>query len=561
MADTLAEVYIQKQTEQARADFAEAEKFIRARLDEVTAELDDAYGKLAQVQRETSVIDLDVEQRAAVARLSEFTTEREMVFARIKETESKLGMAKSFKKQESVDGGVSSSSMNSNPVIGKLRTQLADLHTVRQGLLLNHYTERAPEVVEVDAKIEGVKSQLAQALTEQHALDPELAAMEAELAGLLERQRALTEAIDRTQEQGTTYPELRRQFSRIQLQAAAAEEVYRALQDQAFQIGIAQAMTMADIRVTASAELPEDRSSPKTVLNVLAGLILGIAFGCASALVSEYLDDSIAAPEDVKEVWEVPVLGVLPRYKVAGGPALARISATDPLAEAHRALRNGIDFATLDKPARLLAVTSSIPGEGKSTLVMNLAISMASEGKKVLVVDADLRLPTQHRHYADLVSSPGLVEVITRSQQPQDAIQRTPVDGVDVLAAGALPPNPGHLVESLRMRQVLLELARSYDVVLVDTPPVLAVNDAVVLGRLVDGLLIVVEANRATRRMLTEVRARLEGARVAPTGLVLNKVRSGGLPYGEYTRYYQKQRKGNEPPTASSPPAAKGGAA
>lgn len=557
MADTLAEVYIERQTASSRAEYAHAKTFIEQQLGIVTDELEQSYGELAEVQRQTDVIDLDSEQRAAVARLSELTMERELVFSRTKEIQAKIRSQREFRDQESVDG-VSSQSMTSNPIIGKLRGQLAELHTERQALLLNHHTVRAPEVVAIDGSLAAVQAQLAEALTESVALDPAIALLEAELAGLLERQRALSEAIDRTQQAGSTYPDLRRRFSKLQLRAAAAEEVYRSLQDQRYQIGVAESMTVSDIRVTAPARIPTDASSPKTLLNLLAGLLLGLSFGCVSAFATEYVDDTVQAAEDVRTVWDLPQLGALPRYATSSVPAMASLPPTDPLAEAHRALRNGIDFASLDKPVQLLGVTSSIPGEGKSTIAVNLAISLANDGRRVLLIDADLRLPTQHRHFPELVATPGLVEVLSRSRAVADVIQPTPVTNLWVLAAGTLPPNPAHLVESLRMRQVLLELGRSYDIVVIDTPPVLAVNDAVVLGRLVDGLVIVVEAHKASRRMLTEVRSRLEAARVQPLGFALNKVRAAAYPYGQYARYYQQAKA-----TRPAPPAAdrQGGAA
>lgn len=560
MADTLARVYIEQQTEQARADYGEAQKFIQERLKVVTGELDVAYKQIAEVQRNTSIIDLDSEQKAAVGRLSELTMERELVFSRIKEAQAKLSSAKSFRALEGPDS-ISSQTLTSNPVIGKLKAQLSDLSTTRQALMLEHHTEKSPEVLETDAKLAGVKAQLAEALVDQQQLDPAIAEQQADLAGLLERQRALTESIDTTQLSGGNYPDLKRQFSQLHLQTAAAEDVYRSLQDQQYQLGIAEAMTASDLRVVAPALRPTETSSPKGVLNLLAGLFLGLGFGIATALLFEYLDDSIRLAEDVREAWELPLLGIIPKYAVGTRPAVATLPPTDPLVEAHRAIRNGIDFASLDKPIKLLGVTSSLPSEGKSTLAMNLAIAMAQDGRRVLLIDADLRLPTQHKRFPELVSAPGLVEVLARATPPNDAVQTTSIENLDVLAAGALPPNPGQMVESLRMRQVLLELSRPYDIVIVDTPPVLAVNDAIVLARHLDGVVVVVEANRATRRMLGETKARFEAAHVTPLGLVFNKVRASNVPYGQYARYYRNAPKSTTPQTTSPSGRSQGGAA
>lgn len=553
MADTLADVYIDQQTEQARAEYAAAQRFVQERLGVVTQELDTAYAGFAELQRGTAIIDLDAEQRSAVTRLSDLTMQRELVFGQIKETQSKLASAQAFNARESVDG-VSSQTLTTNPIVGKLKGQLAELATQRQSLLLDGFTERAPEIVEIDAKTAAVKRELGTALASQQDLDPAVAELQADLAGLLERQRALTDAIDRTQAAGADYPDLRRQFSQLQLRAEAAEEVYRSLQDQAYQLGIAEAMTMSDLRIVARAELPDEASSPKPVLNVAAGLLLGLVFGLASALLLAYVDDTVRDADDLRSTWDLPSLGAVPRKRRLDPAALARLPAADPFVEAHRAIRSALEFASLDKPLAVIGVTSSVPGEGKSTLAHALALAAARDGRRVLLVDADLRLPTQHARFAELRPSPGLVEVLTRAVPAREAIQRTAIDGLDLLAAGTLPPNPGQLVESLRMRQALLEVAHDYDLVIVDTPPVLAVNDAIVLSRAVDGLIVAIEAGRTTRRMLHEARARFEAAKITPLGAVLTKVRSGA--HATYARYYQP-RAAPEP----AAPAARGGAA
>jgi succinoglycan biosynthesis transport protein ExoP len=537
IADTLAEVYIDQTTAAARGQFQDAKRFIEDRLRIVTGELDDAYGQFADVQRQTDIIDLDGEQKAAVARLSSLTLDREQNFAKIKETQAKLRSTRDFRQQESVDE-VSSATLTTNPIIGRLKQSLSESYSERQALLLDHYTEKAPEVVEINAKIDSAREQLADALADQQALDPQVAQIEADLEGLLAKQAAITAGIDQMQRDSTSWPDLKRRFSQLQLQINAAEQVYRELEDQSYQIGIAESMTMSDIRVTARAAPPEKQSSPLVLLNLVAAAILGIGFGCASALAFEYLDDTVRTSQDLRDGWDLPQLGMIPRYRPGIEPALATLSPTDPLFEAHRSVRNAIDFASVDKPIQLLGITSSIPGEGKSTIAANLAISMASEGKRVLLVDADLRAPSLHRRFKGAVSQPGLVEVVSRTVPPADATQKTAIPNLDLITSGALPPNPAQLVESLRMRQTLLELARSYDVVVLDMPPALAVNDPIVMSRVVDGVFVVVGAQEASKRMLQELRYRFETARVTPIGFVLNKVRAAGMPYGRYARHY-----------------------
>jgi len=184
-----------------------------------------------------------------------------------------------------------------------------------------------------------------------------------------------------------------------------------------------------------------------------------------------------------------------------------------------------------------LTVTSSVPGEGKSTFATNLAVCLANDGKRVVIVDCDLRRPTQHRAFPTLANDRGVSSVLGQHMSLDEALQDTPVANLSVLTSGPLPSNPGRLVESLRLRQMLQQLAQKYDMVLVDAPPILAVGDALNLARASKGTVIVIEAGKTTRRMLTDLRARIEGSGFEPIGAVLNKVDARQGAYGNYRAY------------------------
>jgi capsular exopolysaccharide synthesis family protein len=273
----------------------------------------------------------------------------------------------------------------------------------------------------------------------------------------------------------------------------------------------------------------------------------------ALVVLFEYIDDSIKSPEDLREIWDVPVLGMIPRVKTAASSGeivnIANLEPTHVAVEAFRSLRAGLDFSSLDQSLRLICVSSSLPGEGKSTVVNSLAISLATSGKRVLVVDCDLRRPVQHAFWNGMSNTQGVTSVLVGSCGLLDAVQSTSVANLDVLVAGPLPPNPGKLVESLKMRQLLLEAGKSYELVLIDTPPVLLVNDAMLIHRVVDGMLMVVACADTSRRAIIEARDRLEASGNAPLGTVFNKVVTrlgyyGGNYKKTYAAYFQGQEAG-----------------
>lgn len=536
MADTLAQVYIDNTTDQARAETHEAQVFLQQQLAVVTAQLDAAFADVAQAQRDSEIIDLESEVRAAVSRLSDLLLEQEQIAGRIQELRAKIRYGEDLRATEGLDS-ISSTTMTVNPVIGDLRKKLTELRTTRDAYLADHYTARAPEVVRIDAQIAAIQRELEGALTEMSARDPAVEALRAELEGQRMRAVEVERAIASTTLDFSSYPDKMRALARLELVASAAEEVYRALQDQSFQIGVAEAMTMADVRILTPASLPDRSSAPTSLLNLVVALILGGGFGLASAMALEFLDDTVKDADRLRAHWDLPLLGQIPLYKVGAVPLVGRLPPSDPLVEAYQAIRRALTLSSLDRPMRLIGVSSSAPSEGKSTLAVNLALSYAKAGIRVLLVDADLRRPTQHRLFPELVSSPGLVELLTGD--PSAAPQRLEEHGMDVLTAGVPPHDPAGIVESQRLAALLRSLLDRYEVIIVDTPPVLAVEDALSISRSLDGLLIALDTRHTTRRMLTELRRRLDAAGIKPVGVVLNKLRSAQVPYQAYARQYR----------------------
>jgi len=207
-----------------------------------------------------------------------------------------------------------------------------------------------------------------------------------------------------------------------------------------------------------------------------------------------------------------------------------------PAAEAFRTLRTSLAFAS-PEPVRTLLVTSSGPEEGKSTIVSNLAVAMAQAGKKVLVVDADLRKPQQHRIF-ETPNHRGLTNVLVGDAQPEDVLTETRVPGVHLLSSGPIPPNPAELLDSDRARSLWPALAQEYQCVLMDSPPLVAVADGVILSTQVEGVLVVVRAGSTRTDLLRESRALLEKAGARVLGAILNEVRHAPRDYRYYYYYH-----------------------
>jgi capsular exopolysaccharide synthesis family protein len=251
-------------------------------------------------------------------------------------------------------------------------------------------------------------------------------------------------------------------------------------------------------------------------------------------VVVEYTDDAIQGAEELQSLVDWPLLGVVPAARQID-VGFAEASPTHRVPEAFRVLRASMADTSPDQPAHLLAVTSALPGEGKSTTTAHLALSLAREGRRVLVVDCDLRAPRQQDLW-QVAAGGGLTAVLEGRASLGEVVQESGVEGLSVLCAGDPPPDPGRLVESLKLRQLLLEAAKGWDTVVVDTPSLLLVDDARVVCRVVDQVLVVVQAHATPRGALLEATARLASAGVKSVGMVLNRGRPTAAAQGRFKK-------------------------
>ena len=287
-------------------------------------------------------------------------------------------------------------------------------------------------------------------------------------------------------------------------------------------------------------------SSPRIVLNAILAGFVGLLIAIGIAFFLEYLDDTVKSGSDVEALVGVPTLGAIIRMKGGGDRSeiyhlAALLYPRSPAAEAYRTLRTNVEFAAIDRPVRTLLVTSSIPGEGKTTTAANLAVVFAQAGRRTLLLDADLRKPGVHKVF-DLQNSQGLTSLLRSDEvDAMSVAQATEQDNLAVLTTGPLPPNPAELLRSPRMKVVLDRLAASVELVIIDSPPLRAVTDAAILASITDGTLFVIDAGRTRRGAAVSGREALAkvGARVL--GVTLNRLSekaSGDYYYYDYQGGY-----------------------
>ena len=300
---------------------------------------------------------------------------------------------------------------------------------------------------------------------------------------------------------------------------------------------------MNSVRVAEPAKPPFEPVRPKVVQNTFLAALVGLMLAAGAALLIEYLDDTVKTSEDVDRVADLPTLGNIVRFRRNGQPdrLVSESDPKSPVAEAYRVLRANLDFARVGHPGATLMVTSALEEEGKSTTAANLAVINALAGRSVILVDADLRRPSAHK-FLGLENESGLTTLLVRRGVAAEALLRdTSVKGLRVLTSGPTPPNPAELLSSPRMGEIIEELKACAEMVIFDSPPLLAVSDPVILGSRLEGVALVVDSGKTRGGALARAIEALERTSVPILGVVLNKVStSGGTGY--YYHYYYSHR-------------------
>lgn len=296
----------------------------------------------------------------------------------------------------------------------------------------------------------------------------------------------------------------------------------------------------ADARVVVEqrASIPNHPVVPKTLRNILFGLLLGILFGIGLAVLRDMLDNTVKDQADLEEVTGAGIVGNIPLDKERRKhPAISFENDNSAIAEAFRKLRTNLQFLAVDNRPRVIVVTSSLPSEGKSTTAINLALALAEAEHSVVLVDGDMRRPMLHK-YLDVVGAVGFSTVLSGGATLDEALQKTRFPGLTVLTSGAIPPNPSELLGSMSAKKLLSEMRTRFEYVILDSTPLLAVTDAAILAAGADGVLVMARFGQTKREQLAHAVGSLEGVGAALLGAVFTMVPSRGTSSYNYNYSY-----------------------
>jgi len=413
-------------------------------------------------------------------------------------------------------------------VIKNLLPQYQEAKRTLDSLKINGLGERHPTVLSAVDQIRGMKQQLDEGVVNLRAT------LQAQLEMATDRLKNVAIMKDDTREEAIKrgldaqdYVDAKRDFETDQ-------ELLQSLRLQKVAKDIAQKTTDESVVVHEEPQISQSPVSPNVTLNLVLGAVVGLVFGVGLAFFLEFLDTSVKSIEDVERHLQVPVLAVIPNDV----GILHKQSGMSPDAEAYRILRTNIEFNRKNPEDNAITVVSGGAGEGKSTTMVNLAYICAQGGYTTLMIDADLRRPRLHTFF-DINNSVGLTNYLTTELLLEDVILQTPVDNLYFMPSGILPEDAAGILNSRRMSELIQDVKQRFDLVLVDSPPILGVSDASVLASEVDLTMIVVQHRKLPRNMLVRVKQAVENVGGTVIGVVLNNVdvRSDSQ-YQYYTSYY-----------------------
>ena len=525
----------------------QASSFLSSELEELRMKMEKADAAEVAYERDNQIWMVDANQNTTTQKLSALSTALTQTQTQLAEKEALYDLAHS-------DGAADLPIVLDSPEVQDLMKRKTDIDEQYTDAL-SQFGPNWPKVQLLKAQEETIDMQLKTAKGRAiQKIDSEYHEVEA-------NQRLLERDLNRQELLADNMAQKLVEYNMLKHDAETNKQLYDGLLEKLKEAGISAGLRSSNIRIVDPALVPSFPSRPQKGRNILLAFLVGLVGGVGLAYLREYLDNTIKSPDDVQNLAGLPCLAVVPAFSGRNGRALARISRQagasngdsrvelvslnqpkSVVSEAFRALRTSLLLSQADHAPQVILVTSALPREGKTTSAANLAITLAQLGDRTILVDSDLRKPGVRRalnlpngHAHDIGLSSYLAGVITL----RDIIVSHPnVPNLDAIATGPIPPNPADLLSSHRMAEAIDDLRQQYKFIVIDSPPIMAATDAVILSALTDGVLLVVWSHETPKEAFSRTRELLSAVKGRLLGVVLNAVDSGAPDYYYSYRYY-----------------------
>ena len=522
MANELVRAYIDQNLEIKLSAAKDAVKWLTERIDEERKKVEMAENALLEYKKENKIITAfssDSENITAekLARLNEQAIEAE---SRRVEAETRYRQALALKGNPDMLDSIPE--VLTNELVQEIKKMEVDLYN-RVSELSKKYGQNHPKMVAMESELADLKDRKAR------EAERVVNSLRNEYQLALARERSLKRALENQKQESLNLNKKAIRYSVLQRQAESSKQMYDLLIKRFKETSLTEEMKTGNIRIIDEAQVPIHPIKPRKKRNILMGVAVGLMLGVGLSFLLEYLDNTLKAPEDLRDQYGISYLGLVPAFDAQenidgyAGDLIAFHSPTSIPSESFRSIRTGILFSSPDVNPQVILLTSSGPDEGKSLCSGNLAVAMAQAESGALLMDCDMRRSRMPFLFGEK-SETGLSSVVVGASSLEDEIRPSGIEGLDILPCGQAPPNPADLLGSNKMGELIDELRKKYKRIIIDTPPLTAVADAAILSQRTDGVVLVVHAGVTPKKVVEKgiEQLRLVGARIL--GAVLNGV-------------------------------------
>ncbi len=540
IANTLAENYIENNFRKKYESTMQAQEWMAGQLRELKQKMEQSHEALVTYERNNQIFSLSEGQNVTIQKLGELSRELTLAESERMARESQVQLVKSRRLDDLPAVAQNGLIQSLQQRMAQLRDQYVEMRTTF-GPNYPKVAQLENQIAEAEANLEREKRQVANRL-------------ESEYQVALKREQLLRKAMDEQKAEANVMNTKLVEYNLLKREYETNQQLYESLLQRLKEASVSASLRSNNIHVVDRARPPLSPIRPRKELNIMLSAVVGLVLGCVLALFNEYLDSSVKTPEEVEQLVNVPALGIVPAMNSINGhrrralPGAAVKTSTTELAtvaqphsvvsEAYRALRTSILLSTSKHPPQVILITSGQPREGKTTTALNLAITLAQRGDRVVLIDSDLRRPRVHRAL-HVSNDAGLSSFLSGNLPIDNLAKAVPkVPNLFVIAAGPTPPNPAELLSSEPVSTLFSELRRQFDFVILDSPPTITVADSMILAAHADGVILVAHGGVTTRESLRHTRKLIGNTNARIIGVVLNNVDVRSADYRYYYSYY-----------------------
>src|SRR5574337_345226 len=542
LANTWTKGFIDHSLEMKFNATSQAGEWLSKQLQDVRDKLEQSEAALHEFVKEKQILTIGEKKDIVTTKLADLSEA-------LTKAQGERIATEALNRQSQGMGRESIAAVLENPLISNLKTEYYKLDSEYQRLS-ETYKPDYPKMARMREGITQIKRRL------DTEIRRTIEAIKQEYGAAVKKEKLLQAAVEDQKQLAVKLNQDFIQYDILKREVDTNRQIYTGILERQKQAGVSQGLAASNIQIVDQAEVPTVPFSPNRTRNLLFGLVLGLTVGIGMVLFFDYLDNTVKDPDDLERAFGIPNLALIPslasatprhlRAQLSGNghhpfALVAHSNSRSALTEAFRSLRTSLLFSSPNSPPTSILFTSAMPAEGKTGLSINTAITLSQLGHNVLLIDADMRRPTCHG-LLDLPMTPGLSDYLTGNADLASIIRPTAVPHLHCVPAGTIPINPAELLASPRMRATLAGFAQAFNHIVIDAPPLLGLADASILATMVEGVILVVHAERTPREAIQQALKPLIELHARLLGVVLNQVNVRLNGYSHYYAYHTYTR-------------------